>query len=65
MESNILQTGNKSISLYHLEKVKNNLKTKNRKYKQTSTKCSLSRKKTNIMRLNIFNENTINSKSYK
>ena len=65
MESTNLQNGSKSISLYNLEKNENILSTKTKKPKQQSSKCSLSRKKTNNSIIkNIFDEKklTLNSK---
>ena len=65
MESTNLQNGSKSISLCNLEKNENILSTKTKKPKQQSSKCSLSRKKTNNSIIkNIFDEKklTLNSK---
>ena len=57
MESHNLQHGTKSISLYNLEKTENNLINKVKKPKLQSSKCSLSRKKTNKLIIkNILDE---------
>ena len=62
--ANHLKSGNKSISLFYLDKNQNTLNNKIKKSKQPSLKYSLSRKKTsNLAIKNIFDEKKIkNSK---
>ena len=61
MESHNLQHGTKSISLYNLEKTENNLINKVKKPKLQSSKCSLSRKKTNKLII----KNILDDKKFK
>ena len=64
MESNHLQNETKSLSLFNLDKKENVIKKKLKKPKQQSSKCSLSRKKTNnVIIKNIFNDKNIKKDS--
>ena len=64
MESNNNYNETKSISLYNLDKKENNLIFQIKKPKLKSSKCSLSRKKTNnLMIKNIFDDNKLKENS--